>query len=277
MRTFVDTGIWLAAVDGSDPERQARARDALVGAGGDVVVSAHVLGELYEGLITGLALDPSVARDLVERAARQRVADGGGEQVLAAIDGARAWGLAYPGALVVASARSAGCALILSDRLGHGAAPAGIAVRDPLAHPESDGASGDAQPFDADARTWDDAGLRRALGAYEAACRAAGMRPSAVHSYWDYARRFLDWREGTYRPRGISGFGRPVARTEVDADALTDQAAGYAAAIARAGRGGQTVDTYHRHALFFIRWLRGEFVPGGRLTEPGRRSPGAAL
>ncbi len=31
------------------------------------------------------------------------------------------------------------------------------------------------------------------------------MRPNAIHSYWDYARRFLDWRTGEYRPRGMPG------------------------------------------------------------------------
>jgi hypothetical protein len=32
------------------------------------------------------------------------------------------------------------------------------------------------------------------------------------------------------------------------------------------GLGTATVDTYERHALFFVRWLSGEFVPGSRLS-----------
>lgn len=51
------------------------------------------------------------------------------------------------------------------------------------------------------------------------------MRPNALHSYWDYARRFLAWRTGDYRPRGASGEGRPVPSTAVTADELANQAA----------------------------------------------------
>jgi hypothetical protein len=96
------------------------------------------------------------------------------------------------------------------------------------------------------------------------------MRPNAVHSYWDYARRFLDWRAGIYRPRGARGEGRPVPDEPVSADELERQAAAYAAAIDSAGRRHSTVDTYARHALFFVRWLRDEFHPGGRLRAPAR-------
>jgi hypothetical protein len=46
---------------------------------------------------------------------------------------------------------------------------------------------------------------------------------------------------------------------------LERQAASYARAIEAAGRERATVDTYRRHAMFFIRWLRGDFEPGGRL------------
>ena len=93
----------------------------------------------------------------------------------------------------------------------------------------------------------------------------AGMRRNAVHSYWDYARRFLDWRTGDYRPRGVTGYGRPVPDAPVTADTLEQQARTYAEAIQAAGREQATIDTYHRHAMFFVRWLRGDFRPGGRL------------
>lgn len=112
---------------------------------------------------------------------------------------------------------------------------------------------------------WDDDSLATELARYEQACRDAGMRPNAIHSYWDYARRFLDWRTGAYRPRGAGGAGRPVPREAVTADELARQAAAYARVIEAAGRAQETIDTYHRHAMFFIRWLGGEFQPGHRL------------
>ena len=49
------------------------------------------------------------------------------------------------------------------------------------------------------------------------------------------------------------------------ADELAAQAEQYARVIEAAGRQQATIDTNHRHAVFFIRWLRGEFRPGGRL------------
>jgi hypothetical protein len=91
------------------------------------------------------------------------------------------------------------------------------------------------------------------------------MRPNAIHSYWDYARRFLAWRVGEYRPRGTTATGRPVSSEPVTGAHLEAQAAAYARAIEAAGRERPTVDTYYRHAMFFIRWLRGEFEPGARL------------
>ncbi len=51
----------------------------------------------------------------------------------------------------------------------------------------------------------------------------------------------------------------------VTADLMAEQASRYAREIEAAGREKATIDTYHRHAMFFVRWLRGEFQPGGRL------------
>ncbi len=111
---------------------------------------------------------------------------------------------------------------------------------------------------------WDDAELAQELSRYERESADAGMSRNAVHSYWDYARRFLAWRTGEYAPRGSTKGARPVPRAPVSSDQLAEQAGGYARAIEAAGREQPTIDTYHRHAMFFVRWLRGEFKPGGR-------------
>ena len=113
--------------------------------------------------------------------------------------------------------------------------------------------------------TWADEDLRAALERYEAACREAGMRDNAWRSYIDYARRFLAWRTGDYQPRGTSAGDRPVPRTAASTTELRHQAATYARLVKDAGREQPTVDTYFRHAMFFIRWLEGEFQPGARL------------
>jgi hypothetical protein len=112
---------------------------------------------------------------------------------------------------------------------------------------------------------WTDDDLRAALDRYEAASRGAGMREKAWRSYVDYARRFVAWRTGNYWPRGIPVGDRPVSRTAASIADLVAQAKLYAQQVQAAGREQSTVDTYYRHAMFFVRWLNGDFEPGRRL------------
>jgi hypothetical protein len=115
------------------------------------------------------------------------------------------------------------------------------------------------------AHAWTDDELERTLERYEVACRTAAMRGSARRSYLDYARRFLAWRTGDYRPRGTVRSGRPVPAGPVTTGDLRHQATEYARDVEAAGRETPTVDTYFRHAMFFVRWLEGDFEPGARL------------
>jgi hypothetical protein len=112
---------------------------------------------------------------------------------------------------------------------------------------------------------WTEDDLRLALDRYETASRRAGMREKAWRSYVDYARRFLAWRTGEYQPRGTTTNDRPVPRSAVTTADLRKQADLYAQQVHAAGREQPTVDTYYRHAMFFIRWLEGGFEPGARL------------
>jgi len=131
---------------------------------------------------------------------------------------------------------------------------------DPPSGPPSRGPSGPKPPV-----RWTNKELWQALGRYEQECIDSGMTPISVHSYWDYARRFLAWRQGDYTPRGAPSRPKRPPPPATIAD-LIAQAGEYAGEIEAAGRNKPTVDTYYRHAMFFIRWLDGGFTPGGRLT-----------
>jgi predicted nucleic acid-binding protein len=265
-RTFVDTNLWVYAVDEADPVKQARAREVLDPANGaSLVTSAQVLGEFYVTVTRRLSRPVAAdhAARMVERMRRLPVVEIGADHVAAAIDGSRSWQLSYWDALIVVAAQAAGCARLLSEDLASGATYGGVRVVNPFAPARR--VSEARAPYASSRGSWDDDELAHELARYEQAARDAGMRPNAVHSYWDYVRRFLAWRTGDYRPRGAAGAGRPVPGGPVTADELAIQAAAYAAEIARAGRAGATVETYHRHATFFVRWLRGEFRPGDRL------------
>lgn len=115
--------------------------------------------------------------------------------------------------------------------------------------------------------TWNNGELDEALARYEALCRTNGMKEKATYSYWDYARRYLAWRVGEYRPTGAVGPGPKPRTGSASVDSLTADAKEYAADVEAAGKSQDTIDTYFRHANFFIRWLDGKFIPGGRLIN----------
>jgi predicted nucleic acid-binding protein len=265
-RVFVDTNVWVYAVDGADPAKQGRAREVLDPANGaSIVTSAQVLGEFYTTATRKLARPVAFddAARMVDRMRRLPVVEIDADRVAAAIHGSRSWRLSYWDALIVVAAQAAGCARLLSEDLASGATYGGVRVENPFTADRR--VSEERATYARAAGVWDDEDLADELARYEQAARDAGMRPNALHSYWDYARRFLAWRTGGYRPRGATGEGRPVPRGPVTADELARQATAYAAVIESAGREPATIDTYHRHAMFFIRWLRGEFRPGERL------------
>jgi predicted nucleic acid-binding protein len=262
VRTFVDTHVWVYALDRGDPAKQSIALDAIRADPAAIVVSPQVLGELYVTLMRlGGADRAAEARRAIDALRRFTVVPIEAGDVDTALRLTEQHSISYWDALIVASARSAGCVRILTEDLAHGAELAGVRIENPFRRGRVAEAG---QPYSASAvRTWDDDALQQALADYEAACEAAGMRRNAIHSYWDYARRFLDWRAGRY-PR--SATTRAVPAAPVTVNDLRLQAEAYTRAVRGMGLGTATVDTYERHALFFVRWLSGEFVPGSRLS-----------
>jgi predicted nucleic acid-binding protein len=265
-RVFVDSNVWVYAVDEDEHVKRAQARAVLSPtAPNTLVTSAQVLGEFYATVTRKLAkpVAAEVASRMVDQMAKLPVVVIDADRVQEAIAGSRSWQLSYRDALIIAAARSAGCGRLLTEDLTEGATYGGVRVENPFSDRRRVSESRPAYP---EARgPWDDHELSARLSKYEEACRVAGMRPNAIHSYWDYARRFLAWRAGEYRPRGATSTGRPVPAHPATTEDLERQAATYATAIEAAGREQATVDTYHRHAMFFIRWLRGDFQPGHRL------------
>jgi predicted nucleic acid-binding protein len=271
-RVFVDTNVWVYAVDGAEPAKQARAREVLTPANPDaLVVSAQVLGEFYMTVTRKLA-PPVAAADaerMVEHMARLPLVEIDSDRVAAAIAGSQTWQVSYWDALILVAAKAAGCATLLSEDLAAGTRYGDVVVENPFASPHQ--LSEVIAPFTVRPSSWADTDLSAELARYEQAARDVAMRPNAIHSYWDYARRFLDWRTGDYRPRGATTAGRPVPPGPATADELAQQASTYAAELERAGREPATIETYHRHAMFFVRWLRGDFQPGARLRKGRER------
>ena len=112
---------------------------------------------------------------------------------------------------------------------------------------------------------WTDEALFEALGRYEQICIDNEMEKNAIDSYRDYAIRFLKWRKGDYWPRGASKPKQRPTALIVETSELRGDAKAYVAVVEAAGRAQDTIDTYYRHAMFFVRWLEGTFVPGATL------------
>jgi predicted nucleic acid-binding protein len=137
-RAFVDTNIWVYAIDGTDPAKQARAQAVLVpSAGSDFVVSTQVMAEFYVVATRKLAtpLSEDHASAIVEQLARLPVVTTDAQLVTDAIAGSRAWGISLWDALIVRAAEVAGCGRILSEDLSDGALYGSVRVENPFAGP----------------------------------------------------------------------------------------------------------------------------------------------
>jgi predicted nucleic acid-binding protein len=271
VRTFVDTSIWVYALDRGDPAKQATALDLIRRDPDAIVVSPQVMGELYVTLVR-LGAQPASADDAaraVDALRRFSVIPLDAGLVVAALELVRRHSLSYWDALIVATAHAGGCATLITEDVADGTVIAGVRIVNPFLAAGRRLAESRSQYAAPRARTWDEQDLRDELERYRETCSAAGMRPGAVHSYWDYARRFLDWREGIY-PRDAAS--RPVPMRTLGIGDLRADVAAYGQWLAGAGLSRAAIDTYVRHAGFFVRWLGGDFDPGARLRRRRRHS-----
>ncbi|HEY6058367.1 MAG TPA: PIN domain-containing protein [Candidatus Limnocylindrales bacterium] len=134
-RLFVDTNVWVCAVDDGEPAKQALARLVIAPAPEkDIVVSAQVLGEFFVTVRRRFAqaLPERDAIALVDRMRRLPVVAIDGELVRMAIANADAWQLSYWDALIVAAAETSGCAAVLSEDLSHGRTYGSVRVENPF-------------------------------------------------------------------------------------------------------------------------------------------------
>jgi predicted nucleic acid-binding protein len=134
-RTFVDTNVWVYAVDEADPVKHARALALFAPSpDSDFVVSTQVLIEFYvvvtRKLRTPLSCD--AAQAMVDVMARLPVVPADTQLVVAAMAGSREWGISLWDALIIRAAEVSGCARILSEDMSHGAVYGSVRVENPF-------------------------------------------------------------------------------------------------------------------------------------------------
>jgi predicted nucleic acid-binding protein len=118
-RSFFDTNVLVYADDQAAPGKQRRAVELVAEQrrAGTGAVSLQVLQEYFVTVTRKLKVDPRVARRKVELLAEFDVAAPGVVDILAAIDLHRLHGFSFWDALILRSAKQAGCTVLFSEDL----------------------------------------------------------------------------------------------------------------------------------------------------------------
>jgi predicted nucleic acid-binding protein len=129
-RVFVDTNVFVYAVDTDEPQKRARAIELLAELEERIVISAQVLTEYFVTVTRKLARpeSPQRAERAVRTLARMTVVDVDRALALAAVSLSRASQLSVWDAAIIAAAQRAGCALLYSEDLSAGQVFDGVTV-----------------------------------------------------------------------------------------------------------------------------------------------------
>jgi predicted nucleic acid-binding protein len=116
-RSFFDTNVLIYADDKAAPAKQRRALDLVAEhrRAGTGVVSLQVLHEYFVTITRKLRVDQRIARRKVELLAEFDVAATDVTDILAAIDFHFLHGFSFGDALVMRSAKQAGCSVLLTE------------------------------------------------------------------------------------------------------------------------------------------------------------------
>ena len=133
-RSFFDTNVLIYADDKAAPAKQRRALELVAEhrRAGTGVLSLQVLQEYFVTVTRKLQVDARIARRKVELLAEFDVAAPELADILAAIDLHRLHGLSFWDALVVRSAKQAGCSVLLTEDFQHGREMEGVRIVNPF-------------------------------------------------------------------------------------------------------------------------------------------------
>ena len=133
---FVDTNVWVYAVDAADRPKRRRALEATAPAPGrDLVISTQVLTEFYAVVTRKLAVPVSVedAEAMVRQLSVLPVVAIDSSLVASAIAVSREWQISIWDALILRAAEVAGCRRVLSEDLADGTTYGSVVVENPFA------------------------------------------------------------------------------------------------------------------------------------------------
>jgi predicted nucleic acid-binding protein len=133
-RSFFDTNVLVYADDKAAPAKQRQAVELVAehGLAGTGVVSLQVLQEYFVTVTRKLQVDAKIARRKVELLAEFDVVAPDVADVLAAIDLHRLNGISFWDALILRSAKQAGCKILFSEDMQAAQEIDGIRIENPF-------------------------------------------------------------------------------------------------------------------------------------------------
>lgn len=133
-KTFIDTNMLVYCVDRHEPAKRKRARALLkdIQQEGGGVISTQVLQEFYVTATRKLAIDPLVAKNMLDTPKPLELVMIDLNLIREAIDCSILSQLSFWDALIVASAEKAQCAEVWTEDLNDGQSIRGVQVRNPL-------------------------------------------------------------------------------------------------------------------------------------------------
>ena len=142
-RRFFDTNVLVYAHAADEPKKRKVARKLLSAHLADhtAVLSTQVLQEYFVA-VRRIGLPAELARRHVMTYAQADVVQVTTELILAGIDLHRLQGLSFWDALIVRSARAAGCSVVFSEDMGHGQDYEGVRIENPLSRRSTTGSPG---------------------------------------------------------------------------------------------------------------------------------------
>lgn len=133
-KAFVDTNVFVYAVDASSPAKRIRAQSLLADLADSIVISTQVLLEFYVTATRKLAkpLSPEDAERRVHELSGTDVVEVTVPLVRTAITLSREHRLSLWDALIVESARARGCRRLFSEDFQHGREFGNVRVENPF-------------------------------------------------------------------------------------------------------------------------------------------------
>ncbi|AYY12607.1 PIN domain-containing protein [Actinobacteria bacterium YIM 96077] len=132
-RPFIDTNVFVYAVDKADPAKQERAHEVLR-SGGKIVISTQVLNEFYV-IVTRKLAKPLPSQDaaaIVASMSAYICVSVDATLVSNAIRDGQRWQLSHWDALMLAAARQSACTRLVTEDLADGAVYDGVTVENPF-------------------------------------------------------------------------------------------------------------------------------------------------